>query len=74
MKRERNKGASAKGCRPSRIPTRVQAMIEAARSPFERYCLLKLSFLEFGRARRSAERWERVVRCEFCGNWHLVDK
>lgn len=49
-------------------------MIEAARSPFERRCLLKWSFLEPERAFRTAQPWERAVQCEYCGNWHLVNK
>ncbi len=74
MKREIEKGMVPEGCRQRRAKGRIQHMIEAARSPFERHCLLKWSFLDYGRARRSAERWELVVRCDYCGNWHLVDK
>jgi hypothetical protein len=74
MKRERKKGKGAPLSRHGRAKGRIQKMIEAARSPFERRCLLKWSFREHGRAVQSAQPWERPVRCEYCGNWHLVER
>jgi hypothetical protein len=69
MNRERKGG---RGARRRRIPKRVQALIDAARSPFERLCLLRWSFVELDRAQSWARPFERAVQCRFCGNWHLV--
>jgi hypothetical protein len=49
-------------------------MIEAARSPFERYCLLQWTFLEYERALANARSFERVVHCRYCGQWHLTKR
>jgi hypothetical protein len=47
------------------------ALIDAARSPFERLCLLQWSYLDHRRALKWAKTHERVVHCPYCGNWHL---
>jgi hypothetical protein len=69
MNRERKRG---RGAYRRRLPARVKALIDAARSPFERLCLLKWSFIDHDRAENWARPFEKVVRCRYCGNWHLV--
>ena len=74
MRLKKRRGRYAKRYRPTRAERRLERMIRRARTPFERLCLLKWSFLELERAFRFARPFERVVRCCFCGNWHLVHK
>ena len=73
MRAKKKKGC-AKRFRPTRSERRLERMVQAARSPFERLCLLKWSFLDRERAVRRAKRGQRVVQCRFCGNWHLVPR
>jgi hypothetical protein len=56
----------------NRGPSKVRRLIEAARSPFERRCLLKWSYRTFELADRKRRRHERAVVCRYCGNWHIV--
>ena len=70
-KNTKPRGSYAKKYRPTKAEKRLQAIIEAARTPFERLCLLKWTFSTRERAERSARRGQRPVRCRWCGNWHL---
>jgi hypothetical protein len=60
--------------RSAKAPNKLQRLIAAARSPFERRCLLKWSYLTRERAERRMTRAERAILCRYCGNWHLVPK
>jgi hypothetical protein len=70
MKRTQYRGLLA----PGRAGRRLDPKSEPARSPFERFCLLKWSFLDQAQAVSRARPYERPVRCRWCGNWHLEAK
>lgn len=73
MKRTKNLGPLARG-RRARLGRTVDPTVESHRSPFERLCLLKWSFVDQDRAVTCARKYEKVVHCRWCGNWHLVGK
>lgn len=74
MRPKKRSGRYAKRYRPTRAERRLERLVRRARSPFERLCLLRLSFLELERALLRKRPFERVVHCRFCGNWHLFNR